>query len=149
MRRCCPATNKTLAGFRRTPLGRVIAGLLLLPFLLLSLMAQGTMVTAGPTQDTFMVVLCGDHRPVEMVLDESGNVVPAAEYRGKHQLPDPGGMKPACGWAVHAQPMLDSAPLPTITTRTLLRPANLSSVLPLRVLRAEVLAPLARGPPLV
>lgn len=122
---------------------------MLLPFLLLSLMAQGTMVTAGPTPDTFMVVLCGDHRPVEMVLDDSGNVVPAAEYRGQHQLPDSPGMKPACGWAVHAQPMLDAAPPPVVPTRNLSRPARLSTMLPLRVLLAQALAPSARGPPLV
>lgn len=122
---------------------------MLLPFVLLSLMAQGTMVTAGPTPDTFMVALCGDHQPVEMVLDDSGNVVPAAEYRGKHQLPESGGTTPACGWAVHAQPALDTTPPVVVPTRTLARPVSLSTVLPQRVLLAQVLAPLARGPPLV
>lgn len=149
MRSNRPARKNAQAGFPRIALGRGIAAMLLLPFVLLSLLAQGTMVTAGPTPDTFMVVLCGDHRPVEMVLDETSNVVPASEYHGKHQMPEPAGMKPACGWAVHAQPMLDAAPPPTVAVRAIARPASLSKVLPLRVLRAEVLAPLARGPPRV
>jgi hypothetical protein len=73
------------------PLRRAMALVLALPFVLLSLLAQGTMVAAGPTPDSFMVVLCGDHRPVEMVLDDSGDLVPIDESRHASVHPAAGG----------------------------------------------------------
>ncbi|WP_157767292.1 hypothetical protein [Paracoccus yeei] len=127
--------------------GRMLALVLVLPFVLLSLMAQGTMVAQGTTPDSFMVVLCADHMPVEMVLDEDGDVVPADEYRARQGEPVPKTPKPPCDWSVHAQPMLDAAPVPAVASVTLGRPADLVSAHALAVLRAEVLTPSARGPP--
>lgn len=121
--------------------------LLALPFVLVSLMAQGTMVTAGPTPDSFMVVICGDHQPVEMVLNDDGDIVPLEEYRSGHHLPVPNSPKPPCDWSLHAQPMLDATPVQGLATLGTARPADMPVLPDLRVLRAQVLAPQARGPP--
>lgn len=123
--------------------------LTIVPFIALSLMAQGTMVAAGPTPNSFMVVLCGDHQPVEMVLDDDGTVVPADEYRSGHHLPVPKTSKAPCDWSLHAQPMLEAAPLLAHAVLNMARPADLPAMPALRVLRAQILAPLARGPPLI
>lgn len=131
----------------RPALGRLLALVMVLPFVLLSLLAQGTMVAQGATPESFVVVLCADHLPVEMVLDEDGDVVPADEYRARHDQPVPTTPKPPCDWSVHAQPMLDVAPIPVIAAVTLGRPADLVPAQGLNVRRAEVLTPSARGPP--
>lgn len=125
-----------------------MALVLALPFVLLSLLAQGTMVAAGPTPDSFMVVLCGDHRPVEMVLDDSGDLVPIDEYRGTHPSTPPQGA-PVCDWALHAQPVLDAAPPPVLPGQRLARPLSRLTALPQRAALAETPAALARGPPLL
>ncbi|MDS9470265.1 hypothetical protein RGQ15_22220 [Paracoccus sp. MBLB3053] len=126
---------------------RAVALVMVLPFVLLSLMAQGTMVAQGVTPESFMVVLCADHLPVEMVLDGEGNVVRADEYRAEHSQPVPKTPKPPCDWSVHAQPMLGAAPMLPIVAAMMGQPADLAPAHDLRVLRAEVLAPSARGPP--
>lgn len=77
---------------------RAAALIMLIPFLLLSLMAQGTMVAPGASPQSFMMVLCGDHAPVEMVLDDQGNVVPK-DAQGDR----PSKAAAPCAWAAHAQ----------------------------------------------
>ena len=89
------------------------------------------------------ILLRGDH----VVLDEDGDVVPADEYRARQGEPVPKTPKPPCDWSVHAQPLLDAAPVPAVASVTLGRPADLVSAHALAVLRAEVLTPSARGPP--
>lgn len=122
---------------------------MLMPFVLLSLMAQGTMVAAGPQPDSFMLVLCADHLPVRMVLDDDGNVVRADEYQSPHDLPVPKTPKPACDWSLHAQPVIGMQPTLGADMLFSQRPADLSLATAARVLRAEILAPSARGPPLI
>lgn len=128
---------------------RVVALLMALPFVLLSLMAQGTMVTAGPMPQSFMVVLCADHLPVAMVLDDDGNVVKADDYRAERNAPIPKTPKPPCDWSVHAQPVLESGPAVQSARLEAPRPAELTVAHDLRILRSQVLAPSARGPPRV
>lgn len=134
---------------RLSDLGRAMALLMVLPFVLLSLMAQGTMIASGPTPQSFMMVLCSDHLPVEMVLDEDGNVVTAKEYRSRQDAPVPKTAKPPCDWSLHAQPVLATAPPPPPVKPEAPRPAELAPAHDLRILRAQVLAPSARGPPAV
>lgn len=144
MSRIAPSTARIRPACRR-----VLALVMVLPFVLLSLMAQGTMVAAGPTPQSFMVVLCADHLPVEMVLDDDGSVVTAAEYRARQDAPLPKTPKPPCDWALHAQPALDGAPVLVSARPEAFCPAALAPTPDLRLLRAQVLGPLARGPPAV
>ncbi|MBD9529776.1 hypothetical protein [Paracoccus sp. PAR01] len=81
------------------------------------------------------------------MLDDDGNVVKADEYRAQQNVPVPKTPKPPCDWSVHAQPMLEAAPLLPIVALNLDRAADLMPARDLRVLRAEVLGPSARGPP--
>ncbi|MBD9529775.1 hypothetical protein [Paracoccus sp. PAR01] len=53
MRRLARPLAFTLSAFRRA-----MVLVMVLPFALLSLMAQGTMVAQGATPESFMVVLC-------------------------------------------------------------------------------------------
>lgn len=133
----------------RPACGRILALLMVLPFVLLSLMAQGTMVAAGPTPQSFMVVLCADHLPVEMVLDDDGSVITADEYRARQDAPVPKTPKPPCDWSAHAQPVLETAPTVQSARLDAPRPAEPAPAHDLRILRAQVLAPSARGPPAV
>lgn len=126
---------------------RVIGLIMVLPFVLLSLMAQGTMVSAGPTPNSFMVVLCDEHLPVEMVIDEQGRVVKADEYRARQDAPVPKTLKPSCDWAGHAQPVVADPPTVQAARLNVPRPAELVAHYDFRTLRAQVLAPSARGPP--
>ncbi|WP_134680495.1 hypothetical protein [Paracoccus ravus] len=128
-------------------LGRAVALALVMPFVLLSLMAQGTMVAQGAAPESFMVVLCADHLPVEMVLDETGNVVPDDEYRTRQGEPVSQTPKPPCDWSFHAQPVLEGLPMLPLVTASPAGSSALAPRLDLRMLRAEVLAPAARGPP--
>ncbi|SMO44651.1 hypothetical protein [Paracoccus laeviglucosivorans] len=133
--------------FASRALPRLLALLAVLPFVLLSLMAQGTMVVKGPARESFMVVLCGDHLPVEMVVADDGTVIPADEYRAADDTPVPKAPKPACDWSAHAQPVLAAGPLAALAMLTNLLPADLHVTPAPRAHRAEVLTPLARGPP--
>lgn len=129
--------------------GRAIALVMVLPFVLLSLMAQGTMIARGPTPQSFMMVLCSDHLPVEMVLDKDGNVVTAKEYSSRQDAPVPKTPKPPCDWSLHGQPVLATAPPLQPTKPEAPRPAELAPAHDMRILRAQVLAPSARGPPVI
>jgi hypothetical protein len=142
----------TLAPFPALSLSdlvRALALLMVLPFVLLSLMAHGTMVAAGPTPQSFMVVLCADHLPVEMVLDDDGSVITADEYRARQDAPVPKTPKPPCDWSAHAQPVLETAPTVQSARLDAPRPVESAPAHDLRILRAQVLAPAARGPPAV
>lgn len=124
---------------RPAPPLRALAGwLMLLPFVLLSLLPAGTMAASGA--DGPRVVLCVGDGVVEMVLAADGSLQPA-------QPPTDGGHAPACGWALHGQPLLAAAgaPAPAFTAAELSLPPP-DATAP-AVLRAEVLAPAARGPP--
>ncbi|UXU76535.1 MULTISPECIES: DUF2946 family protein [unclassified Paracoccus (in: a-proteobacteria)] len=118
--------------------------LLLVPFLLLSLMAQGTMLTRDPGGQQVLVVLCGDHQPTSMILAADGSLRPDAG-RG-HGAGDWAGE--VCVWATtHGQPMLALSEPPLLPERLphlLRRPApETGSQLRLR----PILAALARAPP--
>lgn len=138
-----PATPLTV----RFILRQMALVVLLLPFVLLSLMAQGTMVIRAPGPDSFMMVLCGEHVPVAMVIDDGGNVIPADEYAASDQDPIPAKPKQPCDWAMLGQVALadpgQAMPVPGLAFRA----ADLAEDLPAQILRAEVLAPSARGPP--
>lgn len=114
---------------------------------MLSLLAQGTMVVRTDGPQSFMMVLCGDHDPVAMVIDGDGNVIPAGEYAAPGDAPVPAKDKQPCDWAVLAQPALadlgQTLPLPFAPARA----ADLVAALPAQVLRAQILTPAARGPP--
>lgn len=113
--------------------------LALLPFLGLSLLAQGTMLERG-VDDRLTVVLCLPEGAVEVMIGPDGNPVPVD--KASH-----GGDVDICDWAIHGQPMLDALlpPLaghvPVELRLTLLPPA------PDHARRLAVLAPSARGPP--
>ncbi|MDF3605231.1 hypothetical protein PE067_03080 [Paracoccus sp. DMF-8] len=128
-------------------LRRIGVLLLALPFVMLSLLAQGTMVVRAEGPQSFMMVLCGDHDPVAMVIDDDGHVIPADEYAAPGDAPVPASDKQPCDWAVLGQPALadlgDALPLPFASARR----ADLVAALPAQILRAEVLTPAARGPP--
>ncbi|MDS9470008.1 hypothetical protein RGQ15_20875 [Paracoccus sp. MBLB3053] len=124
---------------------RAVGFLLVVPFLMLSLIAQGTMVTSGPTPQSFMMVLCGAHEPVAMVIDDQGNVIPAAE-QDQDGGPVPKKSKSPCDWSSHAQPLLvgvGTMPVERADAGSL----DLAPLPEQRLLRAEILTPSARGPP--
>ena len=131
----------------RPVIGRALAIVLVLPFVLLSLMAQGTMVIAGPTPPSFTVVLCGDHLPVEVVVDDDGSLITADEYQGKYNAPIPKTPKAPCDWSAHSHPMLDAASPMLGAQLPVMLMAEVTDAHDQRILRAEVLAPAARGPP--
>lgn len=110
--------------------------LLVVPFLLLSLVSQGTML-AQDAQGGVTVVLCSGDGLVEMVLDPDGGLRDKA----------PGSAHQPCDWSLHAQAAMAHAdaalrvpPEPPILQN--FRPAP-----PDHLRRAEILAPSARGPP--
>ncbi|MFT4012551.1 MAG: hypothetical protein QM682_03925 [Paracoccus sp. (in: a-proteobacteria)] len=77
-----------------------------LPFMLLSLMAPGTMPVPDPAGQSFLIVLCAGHAPVRMVLDAQGNVVPLDELPAREK--DASGARSGlpCAWAAaHGQPL--------------------------------------------
>lgn len=110
--------------------------LLILPFLMLSLLTPGTMLTQD-AQGGVMVVLCAGDGPVEMMLAPDGSLhdKTAAD---PHQR---------CDWAPHAQHAIahTAAALPVPAQLALPRRFKLAP--PGHLHRAEILAPSARGPP--
>ena len=119
---------------------KLLALVLLVPFLALSLLKPGTML-APDAQGRMMVVLCGDSVPVEMAVAADGTLIPVAE------LPAHAGDHQPCGWAPHAQPLLAAAAAgPGLP----LRRAGAPDRAPSRVAAlspAPPPPPLARGPP--
>lgn len=116
--------------------------LAILPFLMASLIAQGTMLAAGP-DDRVAVVLCIDGSPVPMLMAADGTVHPVTDDRhgSTHQAPD------ICQWSAHAQPLIAALPgwspepaQAEITLRRVIPPGALSR-------QTEIPIALARGPP--
>lgn len=115
---------------------RQLRWLLVLPFLMLSLLTPGTMLTQD-AQGGVMVVLCAGDGPVEMMLAPDGSLHDKSAA-DPHQR---------CDWAPHAQPAIaqPAAALPVLVRLALPRGFQLAP--PDRLRRAEILAPSARGPP--
>ena len=110
--------------------------LAVIPFLLLSLMMPGTML-ARDAQGGVTVVLCADGAAVEMVMGADGRLTEKSPNKG-HSI---------CHWAPHAQQLLDVSG-PALAAPTPVPMAlRFAADLPERLRRADVLAPLARGPP--
>lgn len=137
-----PAHRPATTGGPHRGRRRALGWLLVLPFLLFSLIGQGTMLAAGP-DNRLTVVLCSGEGLVDMVVAVDGSLIPADEDR-----PDPHHDNPVCDWAIHAQsapgPAAATAPLPHL----LLQPARHAPHVALHERRIAVLAPAARGPPL-
>lgn len=133
-------------GYRTAGLGRgaslrrLCCWLAGLPFLLFSLILPGTMI-ARDAQGSVTVVLCSGEGPVQMVVAADGSLVPADE--APHADPH------ACDWAPHGQPLLQGAavdaPAPLLPALRMARVLDL----PDHLYRAEMLAPSARGPPVL
>ncbi len=125
------------------PLRRCAQWLLVLPFVLLSLMAPGTMAATG-TDGQIHIVICAGDGPMDMVMLEDGSLRPAtdAEQSGGH-----GAHHDSCPWAVHAQPVLAGASV--LAPGPVLRVTPVAYVVPVAQhhRRRAVLAPTARGPP--
>ncbi|WP_405401908.1 DUF2946 family protein [Paracoccus sp. Ld10] len=115
--------------------------MLLVPFLMLATISQGTMIEAAP-MGGMRIVLCTGDGMVDAIMTADGQVHRDDEP-GRH---DHSG-NPPCDWALHGQsavaaPAVDLAPL-----RTQELDADHGVDIPLHVRRAEVLTPAARGPP--
>lgn len=118
-------------------LGIVLA---LLPFLVTSLVAQGTMLTTD-ADDRLAVVLCIDGSPVPMLMAADGSVQPLSQGQTGHKSGDP------CLWVAHGQPLIDATAGPPaaptrdeIALRRMIAPGALSR-------QTDIPIPLARGPP--
>ncbi|MEF9601255.1 hypothetical protein O4J55_02550 [Paracoccus sp. PXZ] len=133
-------------GYRTAGLGRggslrrLCCWLAVLPFLLFSLILPGTMI-ASDAQGSVTVVLCSGEGPVQMAVAADGSLVPTGEA--------PHGDPHACDWAPHGQPLLQvavaAAPAPLLPALRMERSLDL----PDHLYRAEMLAPSARGPPVL
>lgn len=125
--------------------------LLVLPFVLLSLMAPGTMAATGPDGQVHIVICAGDG-PMDMVMLADGTLIPASDAAlGEGAAPsggdDHGAHHTSCAWAVHAQPVLET--LAVLAPGPVLRVTPVGYVAPVAQhhRRLAVLAPSARGPP--
>lgn len=117
--------------------------LAILPFLMTSVVAQGTMLTKG-ANDRITVVLCIDGSPVPMLMAADGTIQPVTDDRhgSTHRAPD------ICQWSAHAQPLIAALPgwspepaLVGMTLRRVIAPGALSR-------QTEIPIALARGPPI-
>lgn len=124
-------------------LRRITVMVLLLPFLLVSLLGDGIMLAkAGDSR--VVVVLCTGSDQVEMVWAEDGSLVPLDEApAGDHDKPGP------CDWNLAAQNAIsaEAAALPPF--EPILFANRLSIERPLHARWINVLAPSARGPPIL
>lgn len=121
--------------------GPALRWLLLVPFLMLAMIGQGTMIEAAPAGG-IRIVLCTGDGMVDAIMTPDGQVRPDDQPgRGGHPDTAP------CDWALHGQSLLavPGADLDPPMIREL--DAHPAVVIPLHVRRAEVLAPAARGPP--
>lgn len=84
-------------GTTRSP-ATLLASLLLIPFLALSLIAPGTMLTGNAT-DGIRIVICTGSGPMEMVQAEDGSLNPVDDD-GDHDA------AATCDWFLHAQAAL-------------------------------------------
>ena len=114
--------------------------IMIVPFLFLATISQGTMLEAGPAG--VRIVLCTGDGMVEAVMAADGQVrsVNDADHGG-HPQPQP------CDWALHGQAALADegpAPLPMLLLEL---GADYVIDIPLHARRVDVLTPAARGPP--
>lgn len=114
----------------------VLRLLAVLPFVLLSLVTPGTML-ARDAQGGVTVVLCVDGGTIEMVMGADGRPTENAPRDGHA----------ACHWAPHAQQLLELSGPALAAPASLPRAPHFAGALPEHLRRADVLAPLARGPP--
>lgn len=125
---------------RLTP-GRALRWLLLVPFLMLATISQGTMIEAAPAGG-MRIVLCTGDGMVDAIMTPDGQVHRADEPgRGGHPGTAP------CDWALHGQSVLASPAIDMIPPLVRELDADHGIDIPLHVRRAEVLTPAARGPP--
>lgn len=110
--------------------------LAVLPFLLLSLIMPGTML-ARDAQGGVTVVLCAKGAAVEMVMGADGRLTEKSPH-DRH---------PTCHWAPHAQQLLGISGPVLAAPRPVLLALRFAADLPERLRPADVLVPLARGPP--
>ena len=121
---------------------RFAVAILLLPFLLVSLLSDGTMVTKA-SDDRVVVVLCTGTSQVEMVWAADGSLKPADDAPPTdHNNSSP------CDWMMVAQQAVTAGPLDVPAFKPVLRANRLSPGQSLHARRMAVLAPSARGPPL-
>jgi len=125
-------------GFGRLPTA-VAAYLSLLPFVLLSLMAPGTMTV--PTADGLpKIVICTGDGPLEMVVGDDGAFQLPDDQPAERDNPD-------CAWAYHGQSALDHS-APVVAAAVLLRAPVRHVVVPDQVRqRLNLFAGFARAPP--
>lgn len=121
---------------------RVLAHVLILPFILFATFSQGTMLEAGPTG--MRIVICTGDGMVEAVMTPSGEV---------HRLDDPAPAHdpqlPPCEWSMHGQPGVADAQTIAAATPLLALRATYVVDIPLHARRVDVLTPTARGPPAI
>lgn len=122
-------------------LQRFAVALFLVPFLLLSLFSNGTML-ARTADDRITVVICTGTEQVEMIWGEDGSLTPAD--KAPAQSHDDG---QSCDWQIstHAALLTPLADVPSIAIDVVEN--RLSFNIPLHARRLNVLAASARGPP--
>ncbi|WP_148043617.1 hypothetical protein [Paracoccus methylarcula] len=122
---------------------RLAVMVLFLPFLLVSLLGDGTML-AKTGDDRVVVVLCTGGDQVEMVWAQDGSLVPLDEAPlGDHDVPGP------CDWNLVAQNAISAEPAALPPFEPVLFANRLWIDRPLHARRIDVLAPSARGPPIL
>lgn len=125
---------------------RWLAMLAVLPFLLLSFLGTGTMLTHDLDQGV-RVVLCINGGPVEMLMAADGRIASPPDAADGGAFPgDHGGTDP-CQWAPHGQPLVLAGNPGLPPPLRLARGPEPFAAPPEHLRRTEVLAPLARGPP--
>ncbi|RMC35312.1 hypothetical protein C9E81_08675 [Paracoccus alkanivorans] len=115
----------------------------MLPFLLISLLGDNTMLAKAP-DNRVIVVLCTGTEQVEMVWAEDGSLKPADDPPAKdHDSSN------ACEWTTLAQQAVTAEPSDAPDFEPVLLTNRMSIGQPLHARRMAVLAPSARGPPLL
>lgn len=122
-------------------LRRVAVVALLLPFLMLSLFSNGTMLTRT-ADDRVTVILCIGMEQVEMVWGEDGSLTPADEAPTQDH-----DESLSCDWQISTQAALAAEPAIVPPVNAIFAQNDLSVNVPLHARRINVLASSARGPP--
>ena len=121
----------------------LVFAVLLLPFLLISLLGDNMML-AKASDSRVVVVLCTGVSQVEMVWAEDGSLKPAEDVPQKdHDSSGP------CDWMMVTQQAVTAEPLDVLAFEPVPLMNRLSIGQPLHARRMAVLAPSARGPPLL
>jgi hypothetical protein len=126
-------------GKKKIGFGAIVLRLMLLPFLVIQLLAPGTMPTRGP--DGLAVVLCTGNGLVEVVIGSDGVPRPVAPDGDKHPAP--------CSWAMAAHAFVDTlapaAPLPSVAFEHIEPFVTMEAVAGV----SPVLLPPTRAPPAI